>query len=80
MPSTKRINLWPAAWVIQQGNRVVLDIGGGEQAGMVTFMHPHAGPWRPDGVSPIANGAPAPCTVTLINEPGAQNYLVLPVR
>ena len=74
------VNLWPAAWVIQQGNRLVLDIGGGEQAGMVTFTHPPAGPWRPDGVSPIANGAPAPCTVTLVNEPGAQNYLVLPVR
>jgi uncharacterized protein len=74
------VNLWPTAWVIQKGNRLVLDIGGSEQAGMVTFAHLPAGPWRPDGVSPIANGSPAPCTVTLINEPGAPGYLVLPVR
>ena len=80
VPVELDVNLWPAAWVIQRGNRLVLDIGGSEQAGMVTFTHPPAGPWRPDGVSPIANGAPAPCTVTLINEPGAQNYLVLPLR
>jgi uncharacterized protein len=74
------INLWPTAWIIQKGNRLVLDIGGSEQAGMVTFTHLPAGPWRPDGVAPIDNGASAPCTVTLLSEPGVPNFLVLPVR
>ena len=74
------VNLWPTAWVIQQGNRLVLEIGGSEQAGMLTFTHLPAGPWRPDGVTPINNGIPPPCTVTLISQPGAPNYLVLPVH
>ncbi len=80
VPVALDINLWPTAWVLQQGNRLVLDIGGSDQAGMVSFTHPPAGPWRPDGVSAIANGAAPPCTVTLRSEPGAPNYLVLPVR
>ncbi len=80
VPVDVDINLWPTAWMIQKGNRLALDIGGSEQAGMVTFTHPPAGPWRPDGVTAIHNGASPPCTVTLISEPGAPNYLVLPVR
>jgi uncharacterized protein len=80
VPVELDVNLWPTAWVIQRGNRLVLDIGGSEQAGMVTFTHPPAGPWRPDGLSPIPNGTPAPCTVSLTSEPGAVSYLVLPVR
>ena len=80
VPVDVDINLWPTAWIIQKGNRLVLDIGGSEQAGMVTFTHLPAGPWRPDGVTPIDNGASAPCTVTLLGDPAAPNYLVLPVR
>ena len=80
VPVALDINLWPTAWIIQKGHRLVLDIGGSEQAGMATFTHPPAGPWRPDGVAPINNGAAAPCTVTLLSEPGAGNHLVLPVR
>ena len=80
VPVEVDINLWPTAWIVQKGHRLVLDIGGSEQAGMVTFMHLPAGPWRPDGVRPIHNGASAPCTVTLLGDTAASNYLVLPVR
>jgi uncharacterized protein len=80
VPVELDVNLWPTAWVIQKGNRLALDIGGSEQTGMVTFTHPPAGPWRPDGVTAILNGNPPPCTVTLISEHGVPNYLVLPVR
>ncbi len=80
VPVEVDINLWPTAWIIQKGHRLVLDIGGSEQAGMVSFTHLPAGPWRPDGVSPIHNGASAPCTVTVLSDAAASNYLVLPVR
>ena len=54
VPVELDVNLWPTAWVIQKGYQLVLDIGGSEQAGMITFTHPPAGPWRPDGVSAIS--------------------------
>jgi predicted acyl esterase len=76
---TLDVNLWPAAWAIQRGNRLVLEISGSEQAGMVTFAHPPAGPYRPGGVTPIDNGAPAASTVTLHCDPADPSYLVVPV-
>jgi uncharacterized protein len=49
------INVWPIAWQLAKGNRLVIEIGGSEQKGMVTFAHPVAGPFARDGV-PVPNG------------------------
>lgn len=73
------VNLWPTAWILQRGHRLVLEIGGSEQAGMVTFAHPPRGPWRPDAAQPVDNGAPPPCEVTVLQDDGAASYLALPV-
>ncbi len=73
------VNLWPSAWIIQQGNRLVLDVSGNEQSGMVTFTHPAAGPFRPDGRTPIANAGAPDSDVTVHSGAAQPSYLVVPV-
>ena len=73
------VNLWPTAWIIQQGNRLVLEISGNEQSGMVTFTHPPSGPFRPNGTTPIANGSSPDSDVTIYSSALAPSYLVVPV-
>ncbi|MDB5873368.1 MAG: peptidase [Ramlibacter sp.] len=74
------VNIWPTAWIIERGNTLVVEIGGTEQRGMVTFTHPAAGPWKPDGTNAIDNGQPAPSDVTLHTGGVAPSYLVVPTR
>ena len=73
------VNIWPTAWIIERGNRLVVEVGGAEQRGAGTFAHPAAGPWRPDGATPAVNGHPAASDVTLHTGEGAESYLVVPV-
>ena len=73
------VNLWPTAWIIQQGNRLVLEISGNEQSGMVTFTHPPSGPFRPNGTTPISNGNSPDSDVTIYSSALAPSYLVVPV-
>ncbi len=78
------VNLWPTAWILQRGHRLVLEISGSEQAGMVTFAHPPRGPWRPNAAQPVDNGGAPPCEVTVLqdvlHDNSAASYLVLPVH
>ena len=73
------VNLWPTAWILQQGIRLVLEISGNEQSGMVTFTHPPSGPFRPNGTTPIANGSSPDSDVTIYSSALAPSYLVVPV-
>ncbi len=49
------VNIWPIAWRFSKSNRLVVEISGSEQKGMVTFAHPAAGPFASAGV-PVPNG------------------------
>lgn len=73
------VNLWPAAWIVAAGNRLCIEIGGGERSGMVTFAHPSAGPFM-GGALPMPNGSPPAADVTLHTGPGTESFVVLPVH
>jgi len=78
-PVTLDINIWPAAWIVAGGNTLVVEIGGNEQKGMVTFTHPSVGPYSRDGVTPVNNNAPPPTDVTLYSGGIDPSYLMMPV-
>ncbi len=81
-PCEVDVNVWPIAWRLAKGNRLVIEIGGSEQKGMVTFAHPAAGPFAsagvlvPNGVAPagkvsVHTGAATPSWIRLaVNHPG----------
>lgn len=73
------VNLWPIAWRLAKGNRLVLEIGGSEQKGTVTFAHPAAGPFVHAGL-PLANGVAPKGNVSVHAGAETASYLRLPVN
>ena len=73
------VNVWPMAWRLSKGNRLVIEIGGSEQKGMVTFAHPAAGPFVHAG-SPIPNGVAPAGQVSLHTGAATVSYIRLAVN
>ncbi len=73
------VNVWPMAWRISKGNRLVIEIGGSEQKGMVTFTHPAAGPFVTAG-SPMPNGVAPSGQVSLHTGQATVSYIRLAVN
>ncbi len=73
------VNAWPIAWRLAKGNRLVIEVGGSEQKGMVTFAHPSAGPFAVAGVS-VPNGVAPAGTVAVHTGSANASYIRLAVN
>jgi predicted acyl esterase len=78
VPVSLDVNIWPAAWIVQKGNVLVVEVGGKEQKGLDHFPHPPTGSYLANGV-PIDNKAPPPCNVTVYSGGSDPSFLLLPV-
>ncbi len=78
-PVAVDVNIWPAAWIVSAGNRMVIDISGGDQKGSGEYTHPPHGPFAEKDGTLIDNGAPVPTKVTLHLGGPDPSRIVLPV-
>lgn len=79
VPISLDVNLWHAAWIVAAGNRLAIEIAGGDQTGSGEFKHPPNGPFAGADGEPLDNGAPAPARVTIHTGGDDPSYLFVPV-
>ena len=73
------VNIWPIAWRLAKGNRLVIEIGGSEQKGMVTFAHPAAGPFVNAGL-PASNSVAPVGKVSIHTGSSTASYIRLAIN